>query len=447
MRKHSSRRAAVTALAGIIALSTGLVGCAGGATGPAEETFTDSDIDNALEEGGSLLVWGWDASLPFIADAFMAEYPNVNVTVENVGNGFDTNQKLERAFIAGEGAPDVSYMNFSHSPQYAVSGDLDNLSRFGLDSLKDRFGPSYWTQNVINGKLYGIPSIGGPMTYWYNEAIFNEYGLEVPETWDDLLEQGKLLREQAPDIYMADGGDGNWTVSLLWQAGAKPFQVDGDTVTIDLTDEIAERVATRFDNFLEADVLAPWPTFSEDWFAGIAQGRVASLLSGGWMGSVLEGSVPEQSGQWKVALAPVETAGSPAAGAEVGGAGYVMTEQTDNELLAAGFLRFLSTSGGTSGVLEINSIPTTIAALESADWQSQENPFFGGQNVNAVVAEASASVVQDWQWTPFHAYAEKIQPDTVGQAFVNRTGVLEGLAAFEADLRDYAVKQGFKLAE
>ena len=55
----------------------------------------------------------------------------------------------------------------------------------------------------------------------------------MPTTWDEYVEAAEKLHKADPKAYIAnDTGDAGFTTSMIWQAGGRPFKVDGTKVTI-----------------------------------------------------------------------------------------------------------------------------------------------------------------------------------------------------------------------
>ena len=86
--RHGARRAAfaITSIAAVAVLT--LSGCtpdggSGGTTGP----ITDAQREEALNTPTDLTFWTWVPDIQDQVDLFMEEYPEINVTVENVGFG------------------------------------------------------------------------------------------------------------------------------------------------------------------------------------------------------------------------------------------------------------------------------------------------------------------------------------------------------------------------
>jgi raffinose/stachyose/melibiose transport system substrate-binding protein len=69
-----------------------------------------------------------------------------------------------------------------------ITDQIDYYDRFYEDTYYDFF--------EVDGKRYGVPH-GSGYTYgwWYNAALFDQLGLEVPTTYEELVEVGNVLRE------------------------------------------------------------------------------------------------------------------------------------------------------------------------------------------------------------------------------------------------------------
>ncbi len=441
--KHLSRaqrRAAVVIALGAAASLT-LAGCAGGGS-PAPSGDSDS-IEAALEEGGKLTYWSWTPQAEAQAEAFEAAYPNVDVTVVNAGTGNDQYTKLQNAIAAGSGAPDVVQIEYYAMPQFVLSDALLDLNPYGLGDLEGDFTASTWGHVVSGDGLYGLPQDSGPIALFYNKAVFDEYGIEVPTTWDEYVAAAQKLHTADPSKYItSDTGDAGFTTTMIWQAGGKPFQTEGTDITIDLQDEGSTKWADTWNTLLTEDLLAPIPGWSDEWFKALGDGTIASLVIGAWMPGVLEGSVPDAAGDW--AVAPVPTYDGNPAGAENGGGGQSVTKQSKNPALAAGFLKWLNSSPESLKIFtDAGGFPSTNAELTSSEFLGYESAYFGGQKINEVLGAAAADVVPGWEYLPFQVYANSIFGDTVGQAYANKSDLNGGLIAWQDALVEYGNTQGF----
>ena len=100
-----------------------------------------------------------------------------------------------------------------------------------------------WHENVtdaavVNGKWKTLPwgNIGQLEVYrtdWFKEAGITKF----PETWEDLLAAGRLLKQKGHpfgfELGHGFGDNHGWLYPLLWSYGGREVDRDGKTVTID----------------------------------------------------------------------------------------------------------------------------------------------------------------------------------------------------------------------
>ncbi|WP_091465803.1 ABC transporter substrate-binding protein [Paenarthrobacter nitroguajacolicus] len=442
---HRLRRVATAALAASL-LVGGLAACSSSGTtaNAGAEGASADDIAKALDTETTLTVWGWAPQLEPIVEAFEAKYPKVQVNLENVGTGNAHYTKLQNAVKAGSGAPDVAQIEYNALPQFALSDALVDLKEFGAEDLKDNYTQSTWGSVNLNGGVYALPQDSGPMAMFYRADVFEKHGISIPTTWDEYVEAGKKLHAADPKAYItSDTGDAGFTTSMIWQAGGKPYKLDGSTnVTVDLQDEGAKKWTGTWNQLLKNDLLSPVTSWSDEWYKGLSDGSIATLIIGAWMPANLESGAAGASGQWRVASMPTYEKGA-AATAENGGGGDAVLKQSKNKAAAYGFLQFANGPEGSKIHAENGGFPSTTADLESEAFLNSENAYFGGQKINEVLVQASKDVVPGWSYLPFQTYANSIYSDTVGQAYGSKGDLNDGLKAWQDATAKYGQQQGF----
>lgn len=441
---RTTRTKAAAALAAAALTAVTLVGC-GTADDPSGGTPAGSaaDLDAALEEGGELTYWTWTPSGETQAEAFMKEYPNVTVEVVNAGTATDEYTKLQNAIKAGSGAPDVAQIEYYALQQFVLSDSLLDLSGYGLGDLEDQYTASTWSAVTADDAIYGLPQDSGPMVLLYNKEIFDEHKIDVPTTWDDYVAAAEKLHDEDPTKYITnDAGDPGFAQPLIWQAGGHPYATDGTDVTVNLQDEGTKLWADTWNQLVEPGLLADIPTWSDDWWKALSDGTVATIVTGAWMPGILEGSVPDGAGKWRVA--PLPSYDGSATTAENGGSAQSVIKQSKNPALAAAFTRWLNSSEESVDVfLEQGGFPSTTAHLSSPEFLAEAPEYFGGQKINEVLVEASENVAPGWQYLPFQVYANSVFPDTVGAAYTDRSDLNTGLQAWQDQIVAYGNAQGF----
>ncbi|MCU1447466.1 ABC transporter substrate-binding protein [Cryobacterium sp.] len=436
------RRTAAVVATGL-ALSLTLAACSGGGAGSAETGNAD-DIAAALKEKSTITVWAWAPAVEDIATAFEKENPNVTVKVVNAGTGNDQYIKLQNAIKAGSGAPDIAQIEYYALPQFALSDSLADLTDFGFDEYASEYTDSTWGSVNIGDGIYALPQDSGPMAMFYNKAVFDQYGLTVPTTWDEYIATAEKLHTANPDAYITnDTGDAGFATSMIWQAGGQPYTTtDSTDVAINLQDEGSKKFADTWNQLLDNDLLAATPSWSDEWYKGLGDGTIATLNIGAWMPGNLESGVPEAAGDWRVAPLPTYTAGDTAS-AENGGGGDAILKQSKNKLVAAAFLQYMNEGEGTQISIDAGGFPSTVADLESDEFLGYESDYFGGQKINEVLVQSAKDVVPGWSYLPFQVYSNSIFSDTVGQAYANKGDINEGLTAWQKATADYGSEQGF----
>ena len=120
----------------------------------------------------------------------------MKVNVVQVPND-DYKQRLVVAMSGGQ-APDVfASWGGGWLEEFVKSGQVKDLTNEDIEF--DRFIETALENATYDNKIYGLPLGISPYIFYYNKEIFEKYGLEVPETYDDLLEIVDVLKEN--DVY------------------------------------------------------------------------------------------------------------------------------------------------------------------------------------------------------------------------------------------------------
>jgi len=434
--------------AAAVALTLALAACGGGSDDSSGSsagggTVSDADVTAALDAGGTLTVWAWEPTLKQVVQKFQEKYPKVTVNLVNAGTGNDQYTALQNAVAAGKGVPDVAQIEYFALPQFALGKSLTGLAGYGAENLKVDFTPGPWASVHSGGAIYGLPMDSGPMALYYNKTVFDKYGVKVPTTWAEYLDAARKIHRADPKAYITnDTGDAGFTTSMIWQAGGKPYQVDGTNVTINFSDPGSTEFVTTWQTLITEKLLAPIGSWSDQWFQGIANGSIATLATGAWMPANFVSSAPSGSGKWRAAPLPQWQAGGTAS-AENGGSSLAIMDKGGNKALAYGFMKYANDGDGVQVRVDNGAFPATTAQLNSPKFLDTAFPYFGGQKANEVFAESAKNVVTGWTYLPFQVYANSVFNDTVGKAYVSGTSLSDGLKAWQDQSAKYGSEQGF----
>ncbi len=430
-----------SAMAVSLAVTLGACGSDDGnnGTGP----VTADQVQAALDAGGTVTVWAWEPTLKQVVTAFQTKYPKVKVNLVNAGTGDKQYTALQNAIAAGKGVPDLAQIEYYALPQFALGKSLTDLGSFGAGELDGTFTPGPWASVKSGGTIYGLPMDSGPMALFYNKKVFDTHGITVPTTWDEYVAAARKLHAADPKAYItSDTGDAGFTTSLIWQAGGKPFTVDGTNVKVNLADPGSQKFSTLWQQLVSEKLLAPVTGWSDAWYKGLGDGTIATLVIGAWMPANLETGVAPAKGDWRVAPMPQWTAGGTAT-AENGGSSLAIPKAGTNNALAYGFLKYATAGEGVKIRLDNGAFPATTADMKSDAFLNKEFPYFGGQKANQIFAQSANGVVPGWSYLPFQVYANSIFNDTVGKAYVSNTTLADGLKAWQDACVKYGKDQGF----
>ena len=416
------------------------------------EQVSQADIDAAMTTPTTLTFWTWVPNIEQEVALFEAAYPAIDVEVVNVGQGQAHYTQLTTALQAGQGAPDVAQVEFPHIPSFTITNSLVDLRPYGAEALKDQFVDWTWTQvSGPNGEVWAYPQDTGPMGVLYRKDIFDEHGITPPATWDEFAVAARALHAANPDVVItniAPNDPGAWN-GLLWQAGAKPFEVISPTeVRINVNDETSKEVAEYWESLIKEGVVSVDPDFNDEWYRRLADGTYASWLVAAWGPVFLQGIAEDTSGSWRAAVLPQWTPDANVGGNWGGSTSAVITG-TQNPIAAAKFAEFLNTDPASTKKFATEQFlfPATKALLTDPEYIGQEPEFYGGQQVNQLFAGISDTVDPSFAWPPFLNQVDTDWIETVGAAMTEKGDLSAALDDWQQRIVDFAESQGFTVTE
>jgi multiple sugar transport system substrate-binding protein len=449
MDRQLTRRGmlAVTAAAAAGVLLDACAGSSG--SQPAAAKVTQADIDKAMKTPTTLTFWTWVPNISQEVAVFEKQYPAIKVNVVNAGQGLPQYTKLRTALQAGKGAPDLAQIEYQYIPTFAITKSLVDLRPYGAAANQPKFVDWAWGQVTgPNGEIYAYPQDTGPMGMLYRADIFAKHGLAVPKTWDDFTAAARKLHAADPGVYLTNLSDneaGAWH-GLMWQAGAKPYSVNGTTVGLAVNDTASKVVAGYWGGLVKDGLVSTDPDFTSNWFQGLNTGKYATWLTAAWGPVFMTGSAKATAGKWRAAPLPQWEASQSASG-NWGGSTTAVIKGTRNPIAAATFAEFLNTDPVTTKMFNTvqSFFPSVKALLANPSFTSQDDTFFGGQEVNKLFAGISPSVSLGWQWPPFLDQSVTDWTSTVGKALAAQGDVAAATGRWQSQLVAYAKNQGFNV--
>lgn len=153
-----------------------------------------------------------------LADAYMAANADVQINVTKVGSDL-FNPVLVPSLSGGEGPDVFMYGTGPGQPAAIINGGLvadltPYYRQYGWDAV---IPESIENTTSSDGRLWAVGNQVENTAMFYNRAIFDELGLQVPETWADFEAAVDTLIEAGYTTPIGLGGADRWPISH-WQS-------------------------------------------------------------------------------------------------------------------------------------------------------------------------------------------------------------------------------------
>jgi len=131
--------------------------------------------------------------------------PNVKVEIETGGATSELQrQYLSTVLNAKDSAIDLFLIDIVNPAQYASKGWIEPLDKYvgGTSFLRNDYLPVYQQANVVDGKVFALPSQGDSMFMYYRKDLLAKHGIAEPKTWDELAAASKkvMASEKLPNL-------------------------------------------------------------------------------------------------------------------------------------------------------------------------------------------------------------------------------------------------------
>ena len=210
---------------------------------------------------------------------------------------------LLNAVVAGNG-PDVVISTDSWNPvNYALRHAVEDLTQFDdLQEVLDQFYPSAYAAFSFNGGLYALPETQLCSILFYRSDILEEYGLSVPETWDDLIAmlptiQGANMSVGIPYPDIAAPNLSSY-YAMLYQLGGALYNDSATHTTIN-----SEAGVQAFERYTSLYNDYGLPTIF-DFVSRFRSGEMPLGIFDYTTFNTLTVSAPEIRGLWDIAILP-----------------------------------------------------------------------------------------------------------------------------------------------
>ena len=279
------------------------------------------------------------------ADAFMADHPKVKINIETY-SWADFYTKWTTGLASGN-VPDMS-----SAVAIQVVEMIDAGAIIPLDDLIDEIGRDNFYEMALNemtaedGHVYGVPLYSNTEAMWYYTDILDKYGLEVPETWDELYEAAKIITEgEGGAVYGAAMPMGTndmlatrWLHLYVRSAGetlitedgkanlTSPTAIDGINYWVKMYKEVSPADAINYNTLDEATMYY--------------QGKVIFDFNTGFHISGVQENSPDRLQYVDCAPIPRVNKDDPAVGCETNNTPLVIWENSEHPEICKAFIEY-----------------------------------------------------------------------------------------------------------
>ena len=203
------KKAIALALAG--AMSVGLLaGCGGGSSSSAAASSEAASSEAASSEasaestGGSLTMswWGGDSRHAAYQEAVAAFTEETGIEVATSYGAWSGWEEAKSTALAAKQGEDVMQVNWNWLYQYSGQGQsFVDLNQYSDIIDLSQFPESALEACTVAGELQAIPVAMTGRTFFWNKNTFDQAGVALPTTYDELIAAGKAFQEKLGDDY------------------------------------------------------------------------------------------------------------------------------------------------------------------------------------------------------------------------------------------------------
>lgn len=393
-----------TALAGAAVLSLALVGCSSGgdkATEDGEAAATDS-TDTSTEDAEFVFLHRMPnregaKTVDELIEEFNDSHPGITVVGETMqGSAPESYPKIRSIVEAGQDVPCVAQLGSERLPD--MLDTLEDVTEY-VTLYQDNFLPAFYDKGRVGDSWYGLPMGASPIVLYYRADLFEEYGLELPTTWDEYMEQAAVVKELAGDgVYMGSflTDEPMWLSALTTSEGADWFGFDpaDQAWSVDIESPDTSKVAALWQELIDdGDVIAT-PRWGDDYVRFLSDGTLVTHIGAPWESTMFMNEVPDAAGMWKVAQIPHIDASGTLVG-QNGGSVAAVLKGCEYPAQATEFINWWSTN--VEGLTGLGLLPAS--KVESIPTPEDLKEYFSGQDIyeEYVKANDNAPVVT---WAP-----------------------------------------------
>ena len=232
-----------------------------------------------------------------VVDRFNADYEG-QYHVTPITTTLEEYYTQLNALVDADQTPDVFIVspgpNLTDYVAPGVAAPLDEYLE--ADGWKDTFSSdAVFAQQTYDGQIYAIPLNIAAACVFYNKEIFEEAGVEVPTTYDELLEVCAKIKEAGYTPITISAGTA-WCLSMLAGYLCDREGVDLDAIASGEESWVNEKTLAAGEKLLELSKYFQKTAASDSndvATAGLFDEEAAILIQGSWAIGQINGANPD----------------------------------------------------------------------------------------------------------------------------------------------------------
>ena len=290
----------------------------------------------------------------------------------------------------------------------------------------------------VDGHTYCLRNDIAQVVTWYNKKLMDQWGYQVPTTWEQYQALGEKVAAQHPGYVIGAVGDTNSQESYFWSSQCPAQQlVAKNTLKVDLSSPDCTRMASVLDPLIADKSVSTQGFFTQ----GFDGSKVLMAVGPSWYGQYLFNSAFKTPAGQIAAAAPMTWDGqSTAATGDVGGGIWMVSSHSQNLKAATALTTWLTTS--SDNLADAPTYPAYVAGAKA--WLANPvNKDYFANDVSGVFLAAANEVWTGWSNTKFSdatPWSSAVLPAlTAGQSMTAILPAWQSAIANEAKSVGYTV--------
>ena len=407
--------------------------------GTAALLFASASQESKKNDGVTTLtlwhIWASDnesSKAPFekVLKDFAVAHPEIKLVVDTTENEA-YKAKMPTVVAAGE-APDIFFWwSGGYMKPFVDAGALLPLNDYLDTTTKSKLINGSTDNMTFDGKIYGLPSVMNVGTFFVNQELFDNNGIKVPTTWDELVNVCKAFIEKGITPFTV-GAKEPWTINMytdsigVRQAGAEAaiaaLNKTGSFNTPDII-ETGRKLQQLVD--IGAFGRGALGVSRDESEIPFYEGKVPMYVNGSWtIGNISRSKVAD-----KIKIYPFPVLGPKSNVNDfIGGAAemFVINSKTKNKDAAVTALKYISEHMAIEGYLAGVGLPTWNIQVDA----SKIDPLTS--SLKDLTKNATSFVLL---WNTYLGGADSTLYDTTDQALFAKTITPEQFASTMATIK------------